>query len=1296
MLQKVLFNGPMDSDSSPEAFKDGMGRFRSDMRIFSSENGESESAEIPRGNSVVTFSLPTGTNTVIGAAEDKKTKKVYYFVHNTSFNHLILEYNSVTGAIAKVFQDSINILGGQTNILNFKTTHLITGIDIVEIDSLNHLLYWTDGYISTSDPNVYNEPRKINIEKGKYFMAGNYTLGYKTPFDPEILFRIKQPADCGPTYAWSGIPAPVFTFSADSVTPLLFTSSDPGGIPKTIPYDQDILDPGNEFDISTFTWTVGTTGGYYIKSTFLINNEGPPADNTCLAYFSVNGVQVYPGLNFSLSSATPVSKTLEVFNQSLTAGDTVKVEFICSTVAIGEADVVILGTLFTSERAISGVGINYLFKLYPVFKTQLVYDDNDVSSWSPWSKYFFPAVVKDVSTGNDIVAQDDTITVTVDTGISIVTKIRVAVKMLGQILNPATNLLQNLEFSLVAELDKANLNIADNSTYSFEFLNDGNYTPLYINESIKLFDSVPLASQSEALIIDGRIVDGLITEGQDPVDIDMIMNLSYPEIADIPGFGSTITPASFLKSGGIYSYGIIYSDHGGRLGTTNIQRGKSTVLLPNGKFGTTLYVPFLTESGYGAPHYTPNTDMSYVPQVNMEIYNRPPSWATHYQVVRSKNKAISKYFQFTAQTIDYVNVLGFSVTPSAATDVNFYINNITGIYLSDNGASSLVYDFTPGDRVRFIANVSGAGPAYNEIGALFSFNDTEIISYNSGTGIIHIKKTSDVPLTLAPGVIFEIYTPAKSVINDNEFMYEIGECFPLDEDIHGNLIHTFSTSNQLINSYTSSATAGTNTTIQLPAGHGLVINDKVKLVGTGYSVYGIVTTANATNAIVSTAGFTVTGTINTGVGTVYKAATGTLTSGDCFRIFQNMPWVVSSVVYRLYMYVENMNISNLWTSNAWDYARPNKVDDAAKRITRQSTVIWSESFIPETFINGLSTVYDTNFQTYEAQYGGIYFLYNEKLWLHIFQELKVSGVPIQQTQFNGTQGEQFVGQSTEVLPRVPKYYEGEYGIGKNPESFAVYGNAKYFIDVNRGAVLRLSNDGITNISKTYNMHNYFTDKCAAVLAFNGRVNVYGVYDVKFGEYIISFQNISDGRGSFAGETLAFNEDENSWSSFFSYLPDFLCSNGLNIISFKSGALYTHNTNAVYANYYGVQYKSKLWFYCNAAPSNVKVYEAMSLEALDAWAATIETPISDENPAGQTTGLLDTNFDLIEGVWYSEILKNDNTPNIVPSPVILPNARFEGDVMRGVYALVKLEYQGTVYSKIFAANVLFIPSDRSNK
>ena len=53
-------------------------------------------------------------------------------------------------------------------------------------------------------------------------------------------------------------------------------------------------------------------------------------------------------------------------------------------------------------------------------------------------------------------------------------------------------------------------------------------------------------------------------------------------------------------------------------------------------------------------------------------------------------------------------------------------------------------------------------------------------------------------------------------------------------------------------------------------------------------------------------------------------------------------------------------------------------------------------------------------------------------------------------------------------------FTGEYGISKNPESFAYESYRSYFTDKVRGAVLRLSMDGLTPISEQ-GMKDYFRD-----------------------------------------------------------------------------------------------------------------------------------------------------------------------------------------------------------------------------
>ena len=75
-------------------------------------------------------------------------------------------------------------------------------------------------------------------------------------------------------------------------------------------------------------------------------------------------------------------------------------------------------------------------------------------------------------------------------------------------------------------------------------------------------------------------------------------------------------------------------------------------------------------------------------------------------------------------------------------------------------------------------------------------------------------------------------------------------------------------------------------------------------------------------------------------------------------------------------------------------------------------------------------------------------------------------------------------------------FKGNFGISKNPESFAAESFRAYFTDKQRGAVMRLSMDGLTPISDA-GMHDFFRDN----LRDGGRL--YGSYDAHKGDYNLS-------------------------------------------------------------------------------------------------------------------------------------------------------------------------------------------------
>ena len=1136
MQQKIIFTAGMDSDTAPELFGQDKARKRVNVRVLSSDNDQVGSIETVHGNVLVAYTLPSGLNTVIGSIEDIKNKKVYYFVYNDNNFHQILEYDYVVDSVSLVLAEALSA----PFYLRFSLDNLITGVNIVQLDDLNPLLYWTDDYVDPLDDNVYNEPKKLNIRKAKLFSSGDYVNGYPSPFEPRFITRIKQPPLQAPTYSWS-------TDSAQKI---------------------------NHFDKTFFK-----------------------------------------------------------------------------------------------------------------FKVQFVYDDNEISAWSPETKYIFPETENLGGSGEDLKYINNKITIAVPTGSGIVTRIRISGKRLQ---------VGSTAFSLIADISKSVIGISSDTTYNFDFFNDGNYIQLEDNESVKLYDNVPQRSKAQEVIQGQRIVDANVTENFDAVPIDVRFPLSY-ELLDIPTNPHFVN-TNYLKSGGVYKKGIVYyDDFGNRSGLTNTVVGKTTEMVGD-VYGTTLFVPFLTDPLYGAPHYVPNTDMAYIPVVGSEIYSAPPKWATHYQILRSKNEAMSRFIQFVAQTVTYLDInKAVTTTPANYVYVVLDITNITGRYLVENPNSELVYDWVKGDRLRILANYTPdpTSFSYTQIEPFFSFNDSEIIGWNPGYPSVMIKLDPTIPTVLTAGCLFEIYTPAKSVINDNEFTYEIAESGDLSYDSDGNFIHEGAIANQSYTAVSSSTVAGGLNQFyfcMVPIGHVLTVGRKVKITGSGWSIYGTVVYVypSGDQVEIDTTGFTLFGTYDAGVATIIAAAESTLSGGDCFRRYCDMPWADTlSFVYRLYQFIETSSASNLFTSNADDYGRPNRIDPLIKRVTRPTTIYWSENFVPETFINGLSSVYDSSFETYEQRYGSIQKLFTENMGLLMLQEQKCSMVPVSRLLYGDLSLQNTVGASTAVLSPQSVPYAGEFGIGKHPESFAVYASSKYFIDVNRAAVLRLSIDGLTPISDVGSMHNYFTDRCNAIVKSGQRPNITGVYDVKFNEYILSFQEYIVGGMPpviTSAETLAWNERTNQWSTFYSYYPDYMNKVGAGIISFKDGSIYKHNVDLPtnYNTFYGTFTPSEFWAVFNVAPSNVKILQSISEETNAPWEV-----YSILTPNGQSSNLIESDFDEKENNQYAALWKDILTPNVT-YPLI------NGDIMRDRTMLAKFRYNSDDYNKITAVNFDWIVSNLSNR
>lgn len=141
--------------------------------------------------------------------------------------------------------------------------------------------------------------------------------------------------------------------------------------------------------------------------------------------------------------------------------------------------------------------------------------------------------------------------------------------------------------------------------------------------------------------------------------------------------------------------------------------------------------------------------------------------------------------------------------------------------------------------------------------------------------------------------------------------------------------------------------------------------------------------------------------------------------------------------------------------------------------------------------------------------GSIQHIYAEDTNLSIFQENKVNKILINKNSiYSGDQGSAETTNINVFGQAVP--YLGEYGISRNPESFAVFGYRKYFADRNRAAILRLSRDGITEISG-YGMKDFFRDELGKISDNYERV-VAGPRDINLNQQGLGDQFLIDFNG----------------------------------------------------------------------------------------------------------------------------------------------------------------------------------------
>jgi hypothetical protein len=331
--------------------------------------------------------------------------------------------------------------------------------------------------------------------------------------------------------------------------------------------------------------------------------------------------------------------------------------------------------------------------------------------------------------------------------------------------------------------------------------------------------------------------------------------------------------------------------------------------------------------------------------------------------------------------------------------------------------------------------------------------------------------------------------------------------------------------------------------------------------------------------------------------------------------------------------------------------------------------------------------------------GSIQKLYAEDTNLIIFQEDKVSRALIDKDAIYSAEGGGTVTTSPSVIGTI-QAYAGNYGISKDPRSFAVYGYRKYFTDKYRNAVLRLSQDGITEISE-YGMTDFFRDTFSNLdSASLGPGNIVGGWDMHDKQYVLSLQKHTTPTSQ-SYHTLNFDELTNGFTSFFTFKPSQLFSIRGQVYSLNTGALWAHySTNVNYANFYGINNPSEITTILNPEASMIKTFKTLNYEGSTGWEGSyFYTETDSSAPVLPSVNL--TTLASIEQQLFTNTFKNKenkyfaNLLNITAatSGEVVWGASISG--LKGSYATVGMRYSNTAVpgrrGELFAVSSEYIES-----
>ncbi len=396
--------------------------------------------------------------------------------------------------------------------------------------------------------------------------------------------------------------------------------------------------------------------------------------------------------------------------------------------------------------------------------------------------------------------------------------------------------------------------------------------------------------------------------------------------------------------------------------------------------------------------------------------------------------------------------------------------------------------------------------------------------------------------------------------------------------------------------------------------------------------------------------------------------------------------------------LEYMNLNeefrNVWVRNL---GRPCFIDTTGQ-VVNKTGIRWSNTFIPGTAVNGVSTFDAIDFENLPVELGPVNKLQltskaqaDGTVMLAIGQNLTAS-MYLGETQLMDNTGQSFVATSGKVIGTV-NVLKGMFGTTVPTSVVEVDGNV-FWLDLLHECVVRYSSNGLFPISEL-GMRNFWRSYCKLKKTEVNELDItqspvaYGGYNPGTNEYMLSFASCTEAADSYPdssatrfhdirmmyrtgtpARSVGFSIDNERWTSFYTHGGPYVYHGGrmynfmrseyhINIMGARrSGGLFIFNKDSSTNAFYLQNRDSFIAYPVNEAPNNIKIFHAFSIEGDRAPSTTyLET----RHPNNQITNMVTADCELKEGVYYAPIYRDRISPNVSGSN---DEKMFTGDKMRG--------------------------------